>query len=276
MASNYGTYGDFLRQGGVAWLSPVSLVEFARPLAAVALPGAPAWATALMAAPVLVIVLAGLAQLVRRAPAAGWMLLAYLGIVALWPYGPDRFVWAALPWLACACALGLAQVLARAAPTPRARWLRASGWAALAVLAVGFVPRQALGLVRGHATATQRAISTTFAELLPWVRGATDTTAVVAGEDEALIWLYTGRRAVPSYLWRVRGRAAESYGADTLRAFLLRTGATHLVLTGATDAAPTVDDLIGRYPGFLRVVRVWPRPMMAFEVRRDSPTGAGP
>jgi hypothetical protein len=182
-------------------------------------------------------------------------------------------VWAALPWLACAVALGLAHALARGVPRPP--WLRGAGWATVALLAVGFLPRQAAGLARGHATATQRAISATFAELLPWIREATDSSAVLAGEDEALLWLYTGRRAVPSYLWRVRGRSAESYGADTLRAFLRRNGVTHLVLTGATEAAPTIDDLIGRYPGFLRPVRVWPRPMMAFAVQRDADSGAG-
>lgn len=267
LAANYGTYGALLAQGGASWLSPVSLLEFARPLAAVGLPGAPTWLVPLLALPALVAMAVGMRALLARAPAAAWMLLAYLAIVAVWPYAPDRFVWAALPWLACAFALGVAELLAR---QPGAtRWRRVAGWAAAAVVAAGFLPRQAVGLPRGDATATQRGISATFEELLPWIRGATDSSAVIAGEDEALIWLYTGRRAVPSYLWRVRGRASESFGPDTLRAFLLRSGATHLVLTGpGSEAAQTINDLIGQHPGFLRVVRSWPRPMLAFEVQR--------
>jgi hypothetical protein len=267
IASGYGTYGDFLAQGGAAWINPLSLVEFARPLAAVALPGAPVFAVVVLALAPLAVLGAGLWRLVQLAPAAGFMLLGYLGIVALWPYGPDRFVWGALPWLAVAFALGLAYTLRRGEPR---RWLRVTGFAAAAIVAVGFVPRQALGLLRGSATATQRGISDTFSEVLPWIRASTDTSAVIASEDEALIWLYTGRRAVPSFLWRVRGRTGQSYGADTLKAWLERNGVTHVVLTGATEAAPTIDDLIGRFPDFLRVVRVWPRPMMAFEVRRDG------
>lgn len=267
IAANYGTYGQFFAQSGVAWLNHVSLVDFARPLGAVALPGAPGFVTLLLAVPPLVVLLLGVRLLAQRAPSAGLMLLAYLGIVAVWPYGPDRFVWGALPWLALAFALGLTRVLARAEPR---RWLRLTGFAAAAIVAAGFLPRQALGLVRGNATSTQRGISATFSEVLPWVRSATDSSAVIASEDEALIWLYTGRRAVPSFLWRVRGRSAQSYGPDTLRAFFDRNGVTHVVLTGATEAAPTLNDLLERHPGYLRVVYSWPRPMMAFAVQRDS------
>ena len=52
----------------------------------------------------------------------------------------------------------------------------------------------------------------------------------------------------------------------------LVTGATHLVLSGSgSDAAPSVDALIGRRPGMLTLVRVWPEGAMAFRVR---PTAA--
>jgi hypothetical protein len=274
VAANYGTYFDLLAQSGASWIGPGSLLAFARPLAAIALPAGPGWLVAALALPALVALAVGARALLDRAPAAGWMLLAYLAIVAVWPYAPDRFLWAALPWLACAFTLGVAGLVARAAA---ARWYRVAGWTAAAVVALGFLPRQATGLARGAATATQRGISATFEELLPWIRAATDPSAIVAGEDEALLWLYTGRRAVPSFVWRVRGREAASLGPDTLRAFLLRTGATHLVLTGpGSEAAPTINDLLGRYPGFLEVVRSWPRPMLAFRIRRSDTVPAVP
>jgi hypothetical protein len=269
ITANYGTYGDLVRQAGWSWLGASSLLEFGRPLAALALPVRGGWLVPLAAVPVLLALAAGLRAGLARAPAAGWMLLAYLAIVALWPYAPDRFVWAALPFLACAFTLGIAELWRR-----DGRWARPArgvSVAALALVVIGFVPRQARGLLRGDATRTQRGISATFEAVLPWVRGATDTAAVVATEDEALLWLYTGRRAVPSYLWRVRGRAAESFGPDTLHAFLMRTGATHLVLTGpGSDAAPTINDLIGARPRFLRLVHLWPGQMMAFAIARGA------
>src|SRR5205823_13535809 len=113
--------------------------------------------------------------------------------------------------------------------------------------------------------------SATMEQVLPWIRSATDTSAIVAGEDEALLWLYTGRRAVPSYLWRVKGRDAESFGPDSLHAWLERSGATHLVLTGpGSDAAATLDALLTRRPGYLQLIRVWPGGILAFRIQRGA------
>jgi hypothetical protein len=103
--------------------------------------------------------------------------------------------------------------------------------------------------------------------LLPWIQARTEPEAVIASEDEALLWLYTGRRAVPNYVWRVRGRSAEALGPDSLRAWLERSHADYLVLTGpGSDPARMVDALIGRRPGYLQMVQVWAGPMFAFRV----------
>lgn len=266
--ANYGTYFDLLRQSGWSWLSPASLVEVAAPLGVVALPP-PVPLRLALAVPALAILAAGIATLVREIAPIGWSLVCYLAIVLLWPYGPDRFLWAALPWLAVAFALGVQATLRRAGePTGRARLaLRALALGLAAVVAARFVALQVRGYAHGSATSTQRGISATMAAVLPWIRQVTDTAAVLAGEDEALLWLYTGRRAVPSYLWRVRGRSAESLGPDSLRAFFTRWHVTHVILTGpGSDAAPTIDALLARYPGYLRVVRAWPGPMLAFRV----------
>jgi hypothetical protein len=267
-ASNYGTYGDFLRQGGSRWISPASLGDMGRPLAAVFLPPVGGPLRVLLALPVLAVLAAGMAVLARRAPAAGWMLWAYVPIVALWPYGPDRFLWGVLPWLAVAFVAGVHALAMRAAPR---RGSRAVAVAAALIVGAGFGTFQVLGFARGGATSAQVSISAAMTEVLPWIRTATDTSAVIAGEDEALIWLYTGRRAVPSFLWRVRGRAAESFGPDTLFAYLERSGATHLVLTGlGAEAAPTVDALLAQRPGYLQLVQVWPGPRYAFRIRRGG------
>jgi hypothetical protein len=269
--ANYGTYFDLLRQSGWSWLSARSLVEVMSPLAAISLPPLGTvirWLAALAGGAILVL---GLSRLRSRAPATGYALLVYLAIVLVWPYGPDRFIWAALPWLAVAFATGVVSALemTRGLPGSGRRALRAAVALGALLVAGGFAFNQARGHARGAATAAQRGISETMGELLPWIREAADSSAVIAGEDEALLWLYTGRRAVPSYLWRVRGREAESLGPDTLRAYFDRSGVTHVLLTGpGSDAAPTLDSLLGRHPGYLRLVRVWPGSILAFEVRR--------
>jgi hypothetical protein len=266
LASNYGTYGDFLKQGGTSWLSLASLGGVARPLGAIGLPPGPAVLRVTLGLAALVVLVAGMVALTTRAPALGWMLNVYLLIVALWPYGPDRFLWGVLPWLAAAFVSGAHLLASRRAGVPYRRALTATAAVASAAVVTGFAIFQVRVGPRG-ATSEQVAISATMNDILPWIRQSTDTTSVIAGEDEALIWLYTGRKAVPSYLWRVRGRAAESFGPDSLRAFLVRSGATHMILTGPnSDAAPDIDALLSRRPGFLELIRVWPGQLMAFRL----------
>jgi hypothetical protein len=278
LVAGYGTYTDLLTQAGWATLSPTGIRDLLRPIGAVALAPLGGWFRFFLGVPALALVVAGLGSLLKRAPALGWTLLAYAAIVLIWPYGPDRFVWAAWPFLAIAFLAGAELVAARAraaAPAAAAvgRWC-----VAVTVLAVvvGYGFYQVRGYVRGDVTALQRGISATMTDLLPWVRQSTPPDAVVAGEDEALLWLYAGRRAVPSYVWRYRGRGEESLGPDSLRAWFDRAGVTHVLLSGpGSDAAPTLNQLLGRYPGYLRVVRVWPGPAIAFAVEHRSPGATG-
>ena len=279
LQAGYGTYGDLLRQAGWGWLTPDALWDVLRPLGAVALSTvAPVWRD-LAGAPALVVLVVGAIVLTRRAPAVGWSLACYLVVVLLWPYGPDRFLWAALPVLGVSMVVGTAALWrAGAGRKGRVRWLlrslALSG--ALPVLA-GFVVYQANGFARGWTTSAQLGISRSFEQIVPWVRETLPASAVLAGEDEALLWLYTGRRAVPSFLWRVEGRVARAYPADTLRAFFDRAGVTHVVITGLrSEAAPAIDELLQRYRGYLRTVMMWPGPMMALSVDAGVPAVTSP
>ena len=274
LVAGYGTYTDLLAQAGWATLSPAAVGDVLRPIGAVALAPFEGWLRFFIGVPALVLAAAGAGSLLRRAPALGWTLLAYAAVVLVWPYGPDRFIWAAWPFLALAFLAGTERMLARARATgpPTAtigRWCVAA--TALAVVA-GYGFYQVRGYVRGDATRLQRGISATLTDVLPWVRTVTAPDAVVAGEDEALLWLYTGRRAVPSYVWRYRGRGDESLGPDSLKAWLDRSRVSYVVLTGpGSDAAPTISALLGRYPGYLNVAREWPGGPMAFAVDRSAP-----
>ena len=267
LASNYGTYGAFLKQGGMAWLSLGSLAELARPLSGIALPPLPLLLKLPLGLVALAVLVLGVARLLIDAPALGFTLLCYTAIVMVWPYQPDRFLWGVLPWLAAAFVAGVHRMLTW---QPVQRWRQAAGALAAASVVIGFLYYQVVVGPAG-ATSTQVGISATMNDILPWIRESTDSSAVIAGEDEALIWLYTGRRAVPSFLWRVNGREAESFGPDSLHAWLERSGATHMILTGpGSDAAPTIDALLARRPGYLQLVRVWPGQLMAFGIHRGT------
>ena len=281
LVAGYGTYTDLLAQAGWATLSPASIRDLLRPIGAVALAPYRGWFRFFFGVPALALLVAGFAPMLRRVPALGWTLLGYCAIAVIWPYGPDRFVWAVWPFLAVAFFAGAEQVMVRSrAAAPTIAW--AGRWCVgvtVLVVVVGYGFYQVRGYVRGDATRLQQGISATMTELLPWVRQSTPPDAVVAGEDEAMLWLYTGRRAVPSYVWRYRGRGDESLGPDSLRAWFERAGVTHVLLSGpGSDAAPTLSQLLGRFPGYLHAVRVWPGSAVAFAVQRDAgaPGGSTP
>lgn len=274
LVANYGTYGDLLRQAGWGLLSLEALWGVLRPLGNLALSTVkPAWHAA-VGLPALAVLVAGCVVLARRAPALGWSLAFYALVVLVWPYAPDRFVWVVLPVLAVAMVLGAMSAWRAAAERQGRRRPLLRGLVIACVLPVvaGFGAYQANGFVKGWATSTQRAISARFERVIPWVLSATRDDAVLAGEDEALLWLYTGRKAVPSFLWYVRGRESRVFGVDSVKAFYDRSGVTHVLVTGpASEAAPTVDEMLARYPGYLRTVWIWRGPMMALAVERGVP-----
>src|SRR5439155_1538442 len=107
LAINYGSYGEVLRQTGLGALGG-GLRDLPRPLAAIALSWLPGrllyWLAAL---PALGVAVYGLATLCRRS-CIGFALAGYLAILAVWPFAPDRFLWAVLPWLGLAWAVGAA------------------------------------------------------------------------------------------------------------------------------------------------------------------------
>lgn len=279
LVASYGTYTDLLAQAGWRSVSPDGLAGLGRPLGAVALAPFHGGLRFYLGVSALVVLAAGFTPLLLRAPALGWTLLGYLAAVAAWPVRPDRFLWAVWPLLAVTFALGAARAWRRASSLSpaAAKAGRACLAAVVAVVVVGYGYYQTRGYVRGDVTRLQRGISATLGEVLPWVRRATPADAVVAADDEALYWLYTDRRAVPAYVWRYRGRGQESLGPDSLHAWLDRSGASYVVLTGSASVdAPTLNALLGKYPGYLRVVNVWPGSVVAFAVDRGgAPSGGG-
>ena len=260
---NYGSYFAALGQAGLSAVG-ASARDLPRPLAALTLgwvPGAvPFVLLALLAGCVL---LTGLVHLARRS-SAGLALGGYLAILAVWPYRPDRFLWAVLPWLAIAFAAGVAALWGR-------RPLRVPVALAVATVAGGFAQYQVRGLAGRWWEGAARNISANFTELLPAVRELPDS-AVVATDDEALVWLYTGRRAVPLYLFSYRGRDTVEPGPEAQRAYLQRQGATHVLLAAPSgESARQLRALMAAFPDWLEPVRPWSGGRWLFAVTAGRP-----
>lgn len=261
IALGYGTYGDHLRQAGWSALGQ-NFFDLPRPLGAIAL----GWlahpvASAVIGAAALAVGLYGLALLVRRS-AIGLSLVCYLAILAVWPHAPDRFLWAVLPWLALAWTAGVVGLW-------RTR-LRVPVAVVAAAVTIGYGSYEVRGLAGRWWEGAARTISANFQELLPAIAALPDT-AVVASDDEALVWLYTGRRAVPLYLWAYRGAETVEPTPAEHRAYLERQGVTHVVLASpSSPSARELRGLIAAHPDWLVPIHRWPGGRWIYEVRRES------
>ncbi|MGH7528758.1 MAG: hypothetical protein ACREMN_00085 [Gemmatimonadales bacterium] len=247
---NYGSYGEHLRQAGLAPLAHAP--DIARPLAALTLGWIPwRWVYDVCTIAAIGIGLYGITILARRS-AIGYTLACYLLVLALWPEVPDRFLWAVLPWLALAWPAGAV-----------ALWRRPGGAVRIPVAAlaafmvVGYAVYEARGLAGRWWAGQSEAIAANFAELLPAV-AALPADAVLATDNEALVWLYTRRRTVPLYLFAWRGGELVEPDPAAHRAFLERQGVTHVLLAAARGgSARELRALMHTYPGWLAGMSSW-------------------
>ena len=205
-AGKYGSYAGWLAEGikagGVSFV--VSLVQvnlsqvltlgwetFGVPL----MPAAARWAVTILAT---LAFGAGWFRLLRRAPVVALTLAMYLVLVMAWPFTPARFMWAVWPLVGLTFGLAIeamftwrphvgAQVLARRA-----------GLVAASLLAIGYARYNYEGVAGGWWTRLQSSVADRAKPLAEWIVANTPDDAVIATDDDVMIHLYTGRRAIPN------------------------------------------------------------------------------
>jgi hypothetical protein len=263
LALNYGTYLSPVAQAGLSTVA-VNIRDLPRPLEVLAFGWIPVfWLYSILAITALAIGLYGL-WVVSRRSSIGLVLVFYVLILAIWPYPPDRFLWAVLPWLALVWCAGAFELVSR---WPRLR----IPLAAFALVAAGGYSYFEYRGVKARGWDSQaHAISANFAELLPVVRNLPDS-AVLATDDEALVWLYSRRVSVPLYLESYRGRELIRPTPAEHRAYLERMGVTHVLLASATSpSAIELRGLIGAYPAMFTAIYRWPDGRWLFAVSRGQ------
>jgi hypothetical protein len=222
LASNYGTYTQFAGQAGLSGLLMGLDLRALGPFPRLLLPGLPSVMWVALAALLAAAVVVGIVTLVPRVPTLGWVLLPYTGIVTLWPFTPDRFMWILLPWVGLFGTGGALQAW---------RWGRVPRLltVVLAVAVVwGFGWFQTVSLLDRRFTVTADRSSHPFALLTSGISTAVPDDAVIASDGEAMVYLYTGRKAVPAYLFRLDGRRMVPYDVDSTTAYFCESGVTHL------------------------------------------------
>ena len=259
---SYGTYAEDLRKAGVRALAG-NLGDLPRPLSVLTLNWVPSRLVYYaLGIPALLVGATGLVVCARRS-LLGWLLLAYLGVLALWPYPPDRFLWAVLPLLGLAWAAG-AVTLSGGGERRRAVPVALLSLA----LAFGYLRYEVRGLSGHWWDLAASGISRNVAELLPGIESLPSGT-VVATDNEPMFWLYTRRPAVPFYLYSFQGRQVLQPTPAFQLAYLRRMGVTHVLLSDpGAESARQLDRLAQAYPGLLTVSRRWPGGRVLFEVSR--------
>jgi len=234
----YGSYSgwlvDAVRQDGVVFLRDVAWTNLKNLVAQ----GWASTATDTLLAPVRHVTSVGLAfffgmglgALARKAPVTAWFLFGYLAVVVIWPFAPARFTWGVWPLVGLVYAMAMTavwrwgreggecegEVVVRGAlpsnsmpsgaeytsiparASSAAHLLRPVGVAALAALLTGYGGYNYLGVTRDWWTVVQKSVADRARPLAEWVVANTDSSAVIATDDDVLIHLYTGRRAIPN------------------------------------------------------------------------------
>lgn len=267
LQGKYGSYGGWLAEGfrqdgpafgaRVLWRNLHELGWMSEMLFAINAPRA--WRL-VAAATVLVLFVLGLARALRRAPVSALFTLGYMGIVVLWPFAPARFVCAIWPLVLGIVSLGALEV-----------WRWRPAWrggtpvrlAALAVVALTMIGQSSYLYVgyRGKywdSIAKVRAPDAIAAA--EWVARNTAPSHIVATEEETMVWLYTGRQAVPVTAFTareyLRQRTTPELATDLRR--IVSAYRPHWVLIGSRPGQIAAEALQVATPPVLRPVGYLP------------------
>ena len=260
----YGSYGGWLAEGvaagGLPWIVEqvdlnlrLLIVQCWEMLGILSAPGAVRWPATVVAT---AFFLGGWWLLLRRSPVTAWFVVMYMALVVPWPFGPSRFTFAIWPVIGLQFGLAIAAV---AEWRPRLRagaGIRYAGVAAALLLAVGYARYSYLAYRYGWWTQAQQLVADRAKYLADWVQKSTPADALIAAEDDLLIYLYTGRHAVPLGTFTPNDHMqaqTHEFMSETLRG-ILKTYEIDYVLTSTDVGAFAAKGLLQASPPELKFV----------------------
>jgi hypothetical protein len=196
----------------------------------------------------------------RRAPVTAWFLAAYMALVIVWPFEPTRFVWALLPLFCAMFALGIGGVVEWRPATALDRAGRGASLTACALLVAGFAWYNVNGVRQEWRDSVPRVTAARAKPVVEWVRASTGPTDIIAMEDDALVYLYTGRRTVPVGTFTPEEYLSEQtypFAAEALRTIIAQYRPNYVIGT-TSYGVMSARNLSMRTPPELRVHVVLP------------------
>ncbi len=198
MRGDYESYGAWFASGASA--HPGELLvrtvaattrELFATIAATTTAGLPAlWLRLLVCLCAIVLTGAGAWRLRKPAPSTMWFLASYFAIVIFWPFTPGRFLWGVWPLMVLLFAHGWVILLRRGTPLFQ--------FAIPALAIVG----NAVYTYRGYRgqwwSSIGRQTASVAVPTIIWAGERTKPTDVLSTNAELMIYLYTGRQAIPA------------------------------------------------------------------------------
>lgn len=258
----HGTYGPYtswlvnsLRAGGVSFVAQTVYANMHNVASMLAYMAAPvAWPGVAATALALLLLLSALGawRMWRRAPVTAVFLALYMGIVLVWPYAPARFVGGIWPLLLLLPLLGLHAIVLGTLPVRATRALRVALLVAVAIPAAGYARYTWTGYRQHWWNAIPQSRGVELRSAIETAKRATPG-AVVSSMEDAAVYLYTGRQAVPFTSFEpsdfLRSRSVAE-NADLLAQILAAYRVDDVVVTTA-DERRTVQQLVQRTPPIL-------------------------
>ncbi len=225
IAGKYGSYAGWVAQGYVAggfefvWqVVARNAHDLFRVMSYMHAPIDALWPRVMAFAALIGLLLVGARGLTRRAPVTLCFVILYVAVVLIWPFEPNRFLLGLWPILAMCVALGVrAAVRWRPANVP-ALSARYACIAACAALAVGNATYNGRGFHNSWWVPVQRSGGERLKPIVEWVAHNTAMDDVIATDHDPAVYLYTGRRAIPTSTWMVRERVYPLTPEEDVRA----------------------------------------------------------
>ena len=170
----------------------------------------------------------------RRAPVFLGTMVVYVGIVFLFPFAPNRFIWGIWLLVALLFAVGVSAVAGWRASGRVSMPMRRAALVAFAVVAAGNVAYNVRGYRGSWWNSIPRAQAERSAPLLRWVLARTLPSDVLVSEDDNMQYLYAGRQALPPYTFTATEYLQippDSVRAEALGRILAYAGASYLITT---------------------------------------------
>lgn len=277
LMGKYGSYGPWLaeglRDGGSAFVREViianvqSLDQF---LNFAFMPVRAVWPRGVAFVTVCALGVLGAGTLVRRAPVSAWFLAGYMAVILAWPFEPNRFVLALWPLLTLTWLSGILMIWRWRPGLRFGRAVRVLALVLAVAVSTGFVAYNARGYGNQWWASVQRDSGRRAKPIVEWVAAATAPGDVLMTDDDLMVYLYTGRRGMPTSTFLPRDRVRPPTDADNIAAVraMIAAYAPRYYITTSAPGQRAAEALAQGPAPLLRRYRVIPN---AFVYERIEP-----